>query len=73
MENKTAQALGPLVKTPKYYKPLMQYTEERIEFLRNQLETAAQDEVKRIQGQLFELRKFKELKDRATGIIQNGN
>jgi hypothetical protein len=71
MKTATAQALGPLVKTNKYYQPFLLYLEERQMYLYEQLELAEPDRVQKIQGQLVEIRKLKSLKEAAEGAITN--
>lgn len=66
MEKELAKAILPLVNDQNLYPVLMGYIDNRIEVMRNYLETQKDHEkVLEIQGAIAELRRFKTLREQA--------
>lgn len=66
MDKELAKAILPLVNDQNLYPVLMGYIDNRIEVMRNYLETQKDHEkVLEIQGAIAELRRFKTLREQA--------
>lgn len=63
MQRQDGEQLLPLVNNVEYFNIVLEYAEYRIKQLHKSIETAADlNEVLRIQGQIKELRRFKNLR-----------
>lgn len=71
MRKDIAQGLGPLVKNLKLNKALVEYTDERIEWHKNQLVTSKNmEEVAGHQFAIKELMRFRTLGDEVSSILK---
>lgn len=65
-------ALSGFVKSPKLFKAFQDYIDFRIQFLYKQLEQAQDfEEVRKIQGQIFEIRRLRGLDLIVEGELKN--
>ena len=70
MNQELAMTIGPLVNNPKMFAILKEYTDFRVAYLRKQLEEAVSiDDVRKHQGAIKELHRFKTLNTEAQGVM----
>ena len=70
MNKEIAMTIGPLVNSPKMFLALNDYADYRITYLRKQLEEAGSiDDIRKHQGAIKELHRFKTLNTEAQGVM----